>query len=436
MGQGALRRSRTPVAGRWQVVSLGMVLWLVSAGTLTADAASQPPPVANPVADEAVCYGAPDFRAFHDLVAEPDVVREVIACLSATGLTAGTTETTFSPGASVTRRQMAVFIKRLADLLDARSVADGLRALPPYDEAVEFSDVVGENREFEVAIGQLNQAGIVDGFPDGSFRPGEPITRRQMAAFVNRLRTFLVGEPFASSDDFFEDDNGDPGEEDFNALAAVGVFVGDGDSRVFPGRELTRRQMANILLRVMQVHFDRGEIRSPFAPTGAQAFLPGTRLQDLGSIAPDVYRSYAAESDAASLIVRDGILTSVIHDAESEQLLVYRHAPETFRTVGDPVVVPIAGWPRWGGHLANADGTHFVLLGRDNVHERSDYDTIEVRRYDANWNLIATGRFSNDSRGVYQPFAFGSPSMALADGQLVIHLSRLQFITEDTLRHR
>lgn len=35
--------------------------------------------------------------------------------------------------------------------------------------------------------------------------------------------------------------------------------------------------------------------------------------------------------------------------------------------------------------------------------------------YAAEWNLRARGRFSNDSRGVYQPFAFGSPSMALAD---------------------
>ncbi len=166
-------------------------------------------------------------------------------------------------------------------------------------------------------------------------------------------------------------------------------------------------------------------------PIGARASLPHI------SIAPDIYGRYAAIPDEASLAVNNGSLTSIVRDPNSDQLLVYRHEPQTLEAVSDPIVISTAGWPRWGGHLAAPDGSHFVLLGRDNLDERSDYDTIEVRRYDADWNLMTNGHFSNDGRGVYQPFRSGAPAMALVDGQLVIHMSRLQFLTTyDGLHHQ
>lgn len=228
-----------------------------------AAAADPLPPLANPIADGAVCDGAPSNNPFSDLSAESPATREVILCLVATELTAGTTRTTFTPGGEVTRRQMALFIKRLADLLNELETTP-LTALPAYDNAPDYTDVVAEKPEFREAIGQLSQAGIVGGFPDRTFRPDEPVSRRQMAAFVNRLEDHLRGEPYSSTKDYFDDDEGDSGEANLNALAEAGIFQGDGQGNVFPGANISRRQMANILLRDAQVYFAADDIRSPF----------------------------------------------------------------------------------------------------------------------------------------------------------------------------
>lgn len=228
----------------------------------TAGAADPLPPLADPVAPGAFCEDVPRNNPFGDLGEESPTTRDVILCLVGTGLTKGTTPTTYSPGAPVTRRQMALFVKRLGDLaneLEETPLAD----LPPYDQVPDYPDVVLEQPEFREAIGQLTQATIVKGFSDGTFRPAALVSRRQMAAFVNRLHRHLTGAAFTTSNDYFDDDEGDTGEADLNALASVGIYQGDGAGQVDPGGRLTRRQMANILLRYAQVLFADGDVRRP-----------------------------------------------------------------------------------------------------------------------------------------------------------------------------
>src|SRR3546814_3058793 len=88
-----------------------------------------------------------------------------------------------------------------------------------------------------------------------------------MAAFINRLQDFLVGVPYQATGDYFDDDAADPGQANLNALASVGIFQGDGQGNVNPGGDLTRRQMALILLRHAQVHLDFESIEAPFEPS-------------------------------------------------------------------------------------------------------------------------------------------------------------------------
>jgi hypothetical protein len=238
-------------------------------GVQVAGAADPLPPVANPIADGAFCDGAPTTNPFTDLGAETASTRKTILCLVATKLTTGTSANKYSPGDPVTRRQMALFIKRLADLLDKHDTGKtALPALPAYDGTSDYSDVVASDPGAS-AIGQLTQADIVGGFPDGTFRPNAPVSRRQMAAFVNNLQDFLAGSPYTTTKDFFTDDEGDSGEDNLNALAAVGIFQGDGKGRVFPGAAISRRQMANVLLRDAQVYFANGYVSSPFAAGNA-----------------------------------------------------------------------------------------------------------------------------------------------------------------------
>ena len=49
-----------------------------------------------------------------------------------------------------------------------------------------FTDVPEEHTHFE-AINRLAADGIVGGFPDGTFKPGEPVTRAQLATIISRV---------------------------------------------------------------------------------------------------------------------------------------------------------------------------------------------------------------------------------------------------------
>jgi hypothetical protein len=54
----------------------------------------------------------------------------------------------------------------------------------------QFSDV-GTNSEFHDEIDWLADSGIANGFPDGTFRPSQPVSRQAMAAFLARQNAGL-----------------------------------------------------------------------------------------------------------------------------------------------------------------------------------------------------------------------------------------------------
>ncbi|MEH2066187.1 MAG: S-layer homology domain-containing protein [Nostoc sp.] len=64
------------------------------------------------------------------------------------------------------------------------TVAPFITALPSLAQTT-FSDV-SSNYWAAQFIQQLSQRGVIAGFPDGSFRPEEPVTRAQFAAMVNK----------------------------------------------------------------------------------------------------------------------------------------------------------------------------------------------------------------------------------------------------------
>ncbi len=105
---------------------------------------------------------------------------------------------------------------------------------------------------FEADIDALGLRGITLGCnPPGNdrFCPDDPVTRAQMASFL--VRAFdLVPEP----GDRFADDNGSVFEEDIEALAAAGITRGCNppfNDRFCPEDTVTRAQMASFLVRAL-----------------------------------------------------------------------------------------------------------------------------------------------------------------------------------------
>ena len=88
------------------------------------------------------------------------------------GIVDGTDEHKFSPDAPVTRAEFAVMAARFANL--------------DYEGGNIFEDVPAGHWAYSYINAAAN-AGWVEGYPDGSFRPDEPISRAEVVRLVNGM---------------------------------------------------------------------------------------------------------------------------------------------------------------------------------------------------------------------------------------------------------
>jgi hypothetical protein len=95
--------------------------------------------------------------------------------------------------------------------------------------------------------------GIVAGFRDGSYGPRLPVRRDQMASFIARMIDTAQGArplPAAgTSDDRFEDIDGNVHEDNIKRLYAAGIIAGRSETSYAPGQAVRRDQVASFVLR-------------------------------------------------------------------------------------------------------------------------------------------------------------------------------------------
>jgi uncharacterized protein YkwD len=151
-----------------------------------------------------------------------------ISWLVESGITTGCATGYFCPKASVTREQMASFLKRAIDLPSA-----------PGDYFVDDWASVHQDD-----INRLAFARITGGCSSVQYCPSWTVTREQMAAFLVRALGLE-----STDTDYFWDDEGSPFEGDINAAAAAGITGGCGGGRYCTGDPVTREQMAAFLHR-------------------------------------------------------------------------------------------------------------------------------------------------------------------------------------------
>ncbi len=120
---------------------------------------------------------------------------------------------------------------------------------PSASTAVRFSDVASDTRHAGYMT-RLAELGITSGFSDGTFRPDESVTRAQMASFlVSALGNLNPGNPNTASFSDVSTDNSHAGA--IAGLAAGGVTSGYGDGTFRPGEPVTRAQMASFLAKAL-----------------------------------------------------------------------------------------------------------------------------------------------------------------------------------------
>jgi hypothetical protein len=116
-------------------------------------------------------------QGFTDISAYPVTTQVAINQLAQLGITTGTTATTFSPEMAVSRWQMALFLTRLLDAA-GYDLGDG------SDQG--FADIGDYPAATQLAINQLAQAEVSEGFNATTFGPASATLRWQMALFLTR----------------------------------------------------------------------------------------------------------------------------------------------------------------------------------------------------------------------------------------------------------
>jgi hypothetical protein len=116
-------------------------------------------------------------QGFTDIAAYPAPTQLAINQLAQLGITVGTTATTYSPADPVSRWQMALFLTRL---LDKAGYTLGSGA------SQGFTDIGAYPAPTQIAINQIAQAGVSEGFTATTFGPGQNTSRVQMALFLTR----------------------------------------------------------------------------------------------------------------------------------------------------------------------------------------------------------------------------------------------------------
>ena len=122
---------------------------------------------------------APTNQGYTDIGALPQATQDAINQVTQLGVSKGTTSTTFTPMAGVTRWQMALFIYRLG-------VAAGV-AFSDDPAHNTFTDIGHLSAETQTAINALADKHIALGTGGTLFSPDPTLTRWEMALFLTRL---------------------------------------------------------------------------------------------------------------------------------------------------------------------------------------------------------------------------------------------------------
>ena len=172
-------------------------------------------------------------------VAPTSSINDDVACVYELEVTTGTTPTTYSPAADVTRAEMAAFLSRLHTAItgDTAPVVD-----------TPFTDIAGSSARDHIA--RVYGLGITGGTTATTYSPAADVTRAQMAAFLSRLYTAITGVTAPVVDTPFTDIADSSARDHIARVYGLGITGGTTATTYSPAADVTRAQMAAFLSRL------------------------------------------------------------------------------------------------------------------------------------------------------------------------------------------
>lgn len=137
----------------------------------------------------------------------------------------------------------------------AMTAAVGITAIaaPASVEAAKaFSDVSAKN-VYAKEIGAMTELGIIHGYPDGTFRPTEKITRKHAAALISRAFESLPTDSAYATKTSNDVSAKNAYKADIDKVVKAGVIVPDAKGNFRPNAPITRGEMALALAKAYQL---------------------------------------------------------------------------------------------------------------------------------------------------------------------------------------
>ena len=133
-------------------------------------------------------------------------------------------------------------------------------AVVPVSAASPFSDVSEDYAHFN-SISTLHAADIINGFPDGTFKPSKDVTRGQAAKMIASAFHLTTTDMTVENPNFKDVDSSSPYYKAIVTLVNLGVVQGYEDDTFRPNDTITRGQMAVMVAEAAGL---TAEGKSPF----------------------------------------------------------------------------------------------------------------------------------------------------------------------------
>lgn len=345
-----------------------------------------------------------------------------------------------------------------------------------YQVKSPFADVSSEANYYD-SVHMLRDLSIINGYPDGNFRPQQSITRRQAASLIERLYVnghvllFAEREEKGFNDlQYFQ-----PGYDSLNLLYSAGLLDVDRQGNISPDALLTRGEMAKILVKAFNLDLSdntksfndvAGKNLEPYVETlleygittgySDRSFKPQNpvsraqyslfifrTLQYFGN------KSYVG--DHTQEVSENLIANEQSRWAENLNSFMINSSNDTYTTVDVTDKLTIQTYSKdyqllstktvalelpLFGTFYSSEKYHYIAYGQENKEENNEKEVIRIVKYDKDFNRVDSLSIKGGDIHTVIPFDASVGRMSEENGKLVFHTSRERYKSSDGLNHQ
>ena len=195
--------------------------------------------------EEASLYYSPLGNVFADVI-PGRWYEKAMDQLVSEGMIKGLGNDMYGPDDAITRAQLVELLYRY----------DGQTPDENPVRTNTFPDVE-DGRWYTASVEWAFVNGIVEGYPEGDFRPARSVNRQEMAKIIDSFLTYRgngLPEGEDCTESFGDGESISPWALEFvNRMVGAGLIQGDNHGNVLPTETATRAQFATILLRMREL---------------------------------------------------------------------------------------------------------------------------------------------------------------------------------------